>query len=235
MSRRPKPKSKTALIRWVQEALLPWLRSPKAAFYFVVLCLFLVVVNGAIVRQSAWPLEESSSKQNAVEIPQQAVPSQKSIPPWSYFHPNWRETPDLNGMGRPKFHPDSWSLSEASLRNFLADPRHKLSREFQVPPALQERVLFWMRIHTQYNGYMRVIHDRNTPSIIYGVIDFTPLRQTRTDAGIWNRMWRIEQEIQKELKARLREAAGLAQTHNLSPWERNELRALLSQIGRAHV
>jgi membrane-bound lytic murein transglycosylase D len=44
-------------------------------------------------------------------------------------------------------------------------------------------------------------------------------------------MWRIEQEIQKELKARLREAAGLAQTHNLSPWERNELRALLSRAG----
>lgn len=232
-------------------------RRPKSALYFVVVCLFVVAMNYAVQRAAWLPLPSDMLPQNdgdeaSVEVPSAPVKIQEVIRTetqsrndapkaarpkemrrgWDFFHPSWRETPDLNLVGSPKFHPDSWSISEASLRHFVRDPMRKLEPEFQVTPDIRERVLFWMRIHTQYSSYMRVLHDRNNPSIIYGVADFTPLfRESDADGSAMNKVYRFEREILKELRAKLTEAAGLSSTQLLSPWERYELRTILSKAG----
>lgn len=222
-----------------RKRLANWASKPKATLVFVVICLFFVVVNGAI-QKSVWVSEEALEKPSTVELPVSdnrpveplEAPAKTATRGWDFFHPSWRTSPDINAAGTPRFHPDSWTISEKSLRKYLLDPRAELSADFQVTDDIRERVLFWMKIHTQYNSYMRVLHDRNDPSIVYGVADFTPLfRSSKSDAGAMNRMYRFEREIQKELKAKLSEAAGITQTRLLSPWERNELRSLLSRAG----
>ncbi len=224
-----------------------FVRLPRAAFYFVVVCLFIVAVNWA-VKEATWlpvsqddaqtlPLQTSQAERPAVETVMETVGTGSphktdTTHGWEFFHAGWRETPDLNLLGSPNLHPDSWTVSESSLRHFVRDPRRRLEADFQVAPEMQERVLFWMRIHTQYNSYTRVLHDRNNPSIIYGVADFTPLfRKSDSKNNALLRMYHYERQILKELKARLSEAAGLATTADLTPWERNELRMLLSRAG----
>jgi len=233
-----------------------WFGKPKATLLIVVVCLFVVVMNWA-VQQAAWlPMpQELPSEVREIRIPVPQAPPTEETPAenveeapskearvkverkgWDFFHPSWRETPDLNLVGSPKFHPDSWSISEQSLRRYLKDPNRKLEADFQVTPDISERVLFWMRIHTQYSSYMRVLHDRNNPGIIYGVADFTPLfRESTATDNAMARVYKYQREIEKELKARLSEAAGLTATRNLSPWERNELRSLLSRSGALGV
>jgi membrane-bound lytic murein transglycosylase D len=223
-----------------KKRLASWARKPKATLFFVVLCLFFVVLHGAI-QQSVWMPEKEAPEpeikletSSAVNTPQESVVAlpKEDTKGWGFFHPSWQVTPELTSYGTPKFHPDSWTISEKALRKTLLDPRSELSPDFQVTDDIRERVLFWMKIHTQYNSYMRVLHDRNDPSIVYGVADFTPLfRASKSDAGAMNRLYRYEREIQKVLKAKLSEAAGITQTRSLSPWERNQLRALLSRAG----
>ncbi len=222
--------------------LASWARKPKATLVFVVICLFFVVLNGA-VQQSVW-VPENEATEPLHETPPPAKHSEEPLPAstkqaskgWDFFHPSWQVNPEITPAGSLKFHPDSWTVSETSLRKYLLDPRGELSADFQVTDDIRERVLFWMKIHTQYNSYMRVLHDRNDPSIVYGVADFTPLfRASKADAGAMNRLYRFEREIQKELKAKLSEAAGITQTRLLSPWERNQLRSLLSRAGALSV
>jgi hypothetical protein len=239
-------------LKKLKKRFVSWARRPKATLFFVVLCLFFVVMNWGIQRASWLPSTPSDNTHSpedlgtpiSMDAPAAAEPTEPNREEpaphlnevqkrgWDYFHPAWLETPELNAVGSARFHPDSWSVSETELRRIVSDPRRKLSPEFQVTDDIKERVLFWMRIHTQYSSYMRVLHDRNNPSIIYGVADFTPLfRESKSDSKAMYRLYRFEREIQKELKARLSEAAGLTKTSKLSPWERSTLRELLSKSG----
>src|SRR5262249_10601641 len=66
--------------------------------------------------------------------------------PWLLFRPAWR-----------KALPDDPSL----LEKIVDDPDGKVEAEFRVPDYLRPRVLFWMRVHSNYTREMRLFHDRN--------------------------------------------------------------------------
>jgi hypothetical protein len=247
VNRRPK-KTRASKRVWKQLLAAPTARrvlgvlaQPKSSLVFVVMCLFVVAINGAVQRSSWRPLPQEAleSPQNTPSIPSESKPKNEASANtnrtgWSFFHPAWRETPDLDLVGNPRVHPNSWTISDAKLNRWVSDPHGRLESDFQVTSDLRNRVLFWMRIHTQYSSHMRVLHDRNNPSIIYGVADFSELFQHgRNTAGVnvHTQVYRYEQQILKELKARLSEAGGVTQTHQLSRWERAELRSLLSNSG----
>lgn len=230
---------------------------PKSSLLIVVLFLFVVVMNWAVQRSAWLPLSQADSVPfEATEMAEtQPAPSTEEVlesaededeedgtdewaaeradrTGWDFFHPSWSETPQLDRSGIPEHHPNLWTISDAKLSRIVGDPFRRLGPEFQVSQDLRERVLFWMRIHTQYSSYMRVLHDRNNPSIVYGIADFSALfNESSTDKNALNNVYRFERQIQKELKARLAEAAGLTNTRNLSPWEHGQIRALLSRAG----
>lgn len=212
------------------ETLLMYCRKPKAAFYFVVLCLFAVALNWA-VRKASW---QPVAADTAANTNLTATPS-LSASAWDYFHPAWTAPTQetwLNPFSRKA--PEAWSLTENSLRRFLSDPDRHLSPEFQVPQELRERVLFWMRVHSQYTSSMRVFHDRNNPSIVYGYADFTPVfLAAESKAQALTQASRLETQIIKELKGRIKEAGSPSVTQKLTPKEKQELNAFLVQSGIA--
>jgi hypothetical protein len=238
--------SKHVLASPVAQRVLSLASQPKSSLVFVVVCLFVVAINGA-VQHSAWiPLPEEpqlnentpESKKNTPDVKVEApMERQAEVAPqnrtgWSFFHPTWRETPDLDLTGKPRVHPNTWTISDAQLSRWVNDPFRRMESDFQVTSDVRDRVLFWLRIHTQYSSQMRVIHDRNNPSIIYGIADFSELfRPGKTAANVHTQVYRYEQQILKELKTRLNEASGNTRTHQLTSWERGALRGLLSDAG----
>ncbi len=46
---------------------------------------------------------------------------------------------------------------------------------FRVPVALRTRVDFWKKIYTEYNSSQAVLHDAKDMSMIYGVVDLSPI------------------------------------------------------------
>ncbi len=160
----------------------------------------------------------------ALLAPSKLLAQEPSSKGWDYFLPAWKEA-----QGLPF---DAWKLSDHKLEAWLADPAGRIEPEFRVPLELKERVLFWLKIHTQYNTAVRVIHDRNNPGLIYGIADFSRLfTPERSKARALTLAYRLERQILKELRKRLQEAAGLIHSQSLSPLERLELRGFISRAG----
>lgn len=56
----------------------------------------------------------------------------------------------------------------------MSGPAYSESEEalFPVPPQLEERVLFWERIFSEYKEPVSLLHDRENPALVLDVIDF---------------------------------------------------------------
>lgn len=133
--------------------------------------------------------------------------------PWLLFHPAWTHPlPD----------------DETLLTKIVDDPEHKLEKPFRVPGYLRERVLFWMRVHTNYTREMRLMTDRHDLSLIYGYIDFQPLYGA---CGPRARTKPLEKAIAKELRTKLVQAAKPATKKHARTEEELALRELLSKHG----
>jgi membrane-bound lytic murein transglycosylase D len=156
------------------------------------------------------------------------APSESDV--WSYFHPMWQTSfaPSIDGLN---------ALSPAAaqtedLMRYLDDPERRLEPAFRVPRAMRERVFFWMQIHARFDTRMRVLHDRNHPWLVYGYADFSSVYRTAASRAQGDaRAYRLELKVIHELKTRLSEAAGLTNTHLLSPWEKAQLRSWFSRSG----
>ncbi len=134
---------------------------------------------------------------------------------WTFFHPEW---------GSGKRSPDQ-------LAALLHDPLGRIEADFQVPKYLRDRVLFWMQIYTFYDTRMRVVHDKEDPTLIYGYLDFRPLHispYSRRNAEIHSN--KVEKEVLKRLKAKIIEASVDRFTWLPAP-ERTEIREMLSRHG----
>ncbi len=116
---------------------------------------------------------------------------------WDFFVPVWRSA-SLSKIEEME--------KDAAFQNYLLnDPEHRLGNEFQVPPAMRDRVRFWLRVYTTFDGRYQIIHDKDDLSIIYGVIDFTPLYQCVRPSKyvIEKQRLLIEKGVLKELGRRL--------------------------------
>lgn len=57
----------------------------------------------------------------------------------------------------------------------LADSQNKISEDFNIPPALRDRVSFWFDVYTKYSSQEEVLHHSDYPWIIFRVVDLKPL------------------------------------------------------------
>lgn len=158
--------------------------------------------------------------------------SEEDAEAWNYFHPVWQDEPIV----APSLESVSLKLHDAQhgvqLERWVDDPKNRITDDFDVPRAMRERVLFWMRVHSRFSNDMRVHHDRKNLSIVYGYSDFTSIyRTSETKMKAFYAASQIERRILRQLRARILEAANLSQTHLLTPWEKAELRALISRAG----
>lgn len=83
---------------------------------------------------------------------------------------------------------DSLSITQSSTSKqasiemlhgkYLSDPKNRISKDFDIPKKLRDRVEFWYRVYTQYESYNSVIHDIESLGIIYDVIDFSDFQKS---------------------------------------------------------
>ncbi len=179
----------------------------------------------------------AASRMHDLELPKHEEkaplpPNPLSAPAWSYFHPAWdpsENSPFLpirsDGLGIPT----GFAINVSQL---VDDPKGKIEPEFKVPAYLKDQVLFWMQIHANFNSHMRIVHDRNNLSVIYGYLDFRPLhRVLGSTIALDVKSNQYEREILKDLKAKLSEAVGITKTHLLSAEEKEAIRSFLSRLG----
>ena len=178
-----------------------------------------IILSGAVLLTAI----ASLSTFHYFERPQSNLPSNSEVitipseDPWSFFHPSW-----INGS----------STTASGVRELVADPEGRVDGVFSVPPSLATRMGFWMEIYSRFNSHMRVVHDRHDLSVVYGYIDFRPLyRSAGVSRATDVKAQKLERVILKELRGRLKAAAGARSDSELSTTEKAQLVGFLSSIG----
>ncbi|MCB9253872.1 MAG: transglycosylase SLT domain-containing protein [Bdellovibrionaceae bacterium] len=139
---------------------------------------------------------------------------------WHYFRPAWQ--PEAH-LGHP--------LPIAKIQNIIQDPQDRVEKKFRVPPSLRGRVAFWIDVFSRFDSNYRIVHDRDFPELVYGVIDFTSINSTLPPAVARWRRREIERRVMLELKARIGEATEMTKPRRprLSPEEKKDLLRILSK------
>lgn len=71
------------------------------------------------------------------------------------------------------------ALNTKLVNNILSDYENKIADDFIIPKYFDPSVRFWFSIYTQYNSKQVVIHDKANLSLVYHVIDFDQLHQSK--------------------------------------------------------
>ena len=145
------------------------------------------------------------------DVPLRLPDSPHPSVPWSYFSPAW----DPKGPVAEVFD---------AIRPLLHDPDDRLEPDLRVPDGLRDRVLFWSAIYSAYDSRTKVVHDRDNPALVYGVID---LRTIPPMAG------KLAADIEKKVLAQLKER--LSRPHLVSADERIRMKAYLSRFGSPNL
>lgn len=76
---------------------------------------------------------------------------------------------------------------------------------FQVPPKLRGRVDFWKDVFAKYGRNQVVIHHREFPQVVFGVLDFSAEAETMNDVELDRHKDRVEKETVLSMKQQIRE------------------------------
>jgi membrane-bound lytic murein transglycosylase D len=76
---------------------------------------------------------------------------------------------------------------------------------FQVPPKLRGRVDFWKDVFAKYGRNQVVIHHREFPQVVFGVLDFSAEAETMGDAELERYKDRVEKETVLSMKQQIRQ------------------------------
>ena len=72
------------------------------------------------------------------------------------------------------------SLPKELLLKVLSDPDGRIHKQFKIPPAFKDRVIFWAQIYTQFTNEQVLIHDRENLSIVYDAIGNSRIPNARS-------------------------------------------------------
>jgi membrane-bound lytic murein transglycosylase D len=76
---------------------------------------------------------------------------------------------------------------------------------FQVPPKLRGRVDFWKDVFAKYGRNQVVIHHREFPQVVFGVLDFSSEAETMSDVELKRYKDRVEKETVVSMKNQIRQ------------------------------
>lgn len=68
---------------------------------------------------------------------------------------------------------------DIKFKQFLSDPKKRISEDFDIPKELMDRVSFWYRIYTQFDSSHSVLHDIENLGLVYDVINFSDLKKAK--------------------------------------------------------
>ncbi|HMO02317.1 MAG TPA: LysM peptidoglycan-binding domain-containing protein [Oligoflexia bacterium] len=80
------------------------------------------------------------------------------------------------------------------------DGREKIRSEFMTPPALRDRVDFWIDIFAKYGSAHIVLHHRIYPQIVFLVIDLTAEKSRLNSVAFANLRTEVEKKSLERLK-----------------------------------
>jgi membrane-bound lytic murein transglycosylase D len=80
-----------------------------------------------------------------------------------------------------------------------------ISGPFQVPPKLRGRVDFWKDVFAKYGRNQVVIHHREFPQVVFGVLDFSSEAETMSDSELARHKDRVEKETVLSMKQQIRQ------------------------------
>ncbi len=80
-----------------------------------------------------------------------------------------------------------------------------VSGPFQVPPKLRGRVDFWKDVFAKYGRNQVVIHHREFPQVVFGVLDFSAEAETMNDVELERYKDRVEKETVLSMKQQIRQ------------------------------
>ncbi len=221
-------------MHWLKKGKLrSWIRHTETYPYhlnlssvvFFSACLLLAISSllPAASTEATWDqIQADASKTVPLVIPANA---------WDFFHPTWQKSPLLNVFGVEKSNFQTLVESPVNTRAFVTDPGGRIEKEFQVPESLKNSVSFWVDVYARYSSNIRIVHDRQDMNIVYGYIDFRPFYRTMSRVAAEAKANQVEKQILKSLKARLLEAASVAQTKTFPLEEREAIKAFLSSKG----
>lgn len=82
----------------------------------------------------------------------------------------------------------------------LNDFENRISKDFDIPAGLRDRVGFWFDIYTQYDSHNRVIHHVKYPWIIFKVVDVTSIIESSKPKARWMRNMKADDHVAEEMK-----------------------------------
>ena len=98
----------------------------------------------------------------------------------------------------------SWQSTD-DFEKYLLDHEDKVSDLFAVDSFYYPNVNFWFMIYTQFDSSQVLMHDREDLSIVYGVLDYTSLKDKGLTTNVlYELQSKISQEKLKDLKERLK-------------------------------
>lgn len=111
----------------------------------------------------------------------------------------------------------------------MADPNAQLEPTFKIPTVLEERVHFWAQIYSLFPNDVKVVHDRNDLSIVYGYIDL----RTLPGRLRYNRAYvaKIEAQVLKQLRINIGYAFALNDVRPVHNDHSFEIRRYLKGLG----
>lgn len=162
--------------------------------HFQLILLFLVLIG--VVFISYLPAMNSLHKSSALSISEDVLKDE--------------------GTGFKSFEAKA-AISDELTNLILSDYKDLIPTEFDTSPYFYPFVRFWFGIYTRYDSNQVVIHDKDNLGIIYGVLDFTNLKDGNVNryakAAIVQKI--INEKIQ-EIKATLSDLSQAKTDSNLS-------------------
>lgn len=204
--------------------------------FFVLSSLFIVAFAHIDRSSTAVPLSSSEILKASIEATPapKAVVEEKPVLPslaWGFFTPSWKAKSNWlftsNSNSTDPVTNQAWSAGI-----LLEDPEGRIEKEFVVPPALKDRVLFWVNVYGRFPSHIRIVHDRNDMSIIYGYIDLRPIFRAYGATEMAERKAaNVEKNVIAELKHKIIEVTNSKRSPTLTSDDRSALRELLSRAG----
>ncbi len=209
---------------WVEDSILH-LRIHTLVFAFV--CLLVILTSPftkSATNNSVGSITSLTKTQTIQKDPTTAAP-------WDFFHPTWNKSPLLGFLGSDKAVVETLLESPVDTSSFVSDPGGRIEKEFQVSTNMRTSVSFWVDVYARYSSNIRIVHDRQDLSIIYGYLDFRPFYRTMNRVAAEVKANQVEKQVLKLLKAKLMEASEVTKTKTLSSEEKDTIKNFLSSKG----
>ncbi|MBC75738.1 MAG: hypothetical protein CME64_06960 [Halobacteriovoraceae bacterium] len=71
------------------------------------------------------------------------------------------------------------AIKKDVLKVILNDEKNLIHKDFHIPKYFKDSTHFWFSVYTQYTSKQVIIHDKNELSLVYNVMDFSPLHSSK--------------------------------------------------------